>query len=70
MKIKANTAIKKIKAGTAWVDGKMSDGHHDPDGEEYWVITDGARMQTNHVLVSDAPDLMIIQEFVVMKPTR
>lgn len=57
MKISAKTAIKRIKAGEAWVDGKMSDGHTYPEGDEYWIVTDGARMQTHHVLLSDAPEL-------------
>ena len=57
MKITAKTATKKIEAGTAWVDGKMSDGHRYPEGNEYWIVTDGATMTTHHVLVDDAPEL-------------
>jgi len=57
MKISAKTAKKKIKSGTAWIEGKMSTGYHYPEGEEYWIITDGEQMATHHVLVDDAPNL-------------
>lgn len=57
MKITAKAAIKKIEAGTAWIDGKTSDGHTYTEGEKYWIITDGATMTTHHVLVDDAPEL-------------
>jgi hypothetical protein len=57
MKISAKTARKKIRAGTAWVEGRMSDGYRYPEGDEYWIITDGGAMTTHHVLVSDAPRL-------------
>lgn len=57
MKITANAAVTKITAGTAWVAGKMSDGHAYTEGDEYWIINDSATMETHHVLVSEAPDL-------------
>jgi len=57
MKIKAITAIRKIKAGTAWVVGKMSTGSTYPEGYEYWIINDAAKMETHHVLVDDSPNL-------------
>jgi len=57
MKISAKTARKKIKSGNAWVEGKMSSGYRYPEGEEYWIITDSAEMETYHVRVSDAPRL-------------
>jgi hypothetical protein len=57
MKITANAAVEKITAGTAWVTGKMSDGNAYPEGDQYWIITDSAKMETHHVLVSEAPDL-------------
>jgi len=57
MKISAKTATKKIKAGTAWIDGKMSTGHTYPEGDEYWIVTDCGTMTTHHVLVDDAPEL-------------
>lgn len=56
MKIKAETAIKKIEEGIAWVDGKMSDGHRYPEGDEYWIVN-SSEMVTYHVLVEDAPEL-------------
>jgi len=57
MIISAKTARKKIRAGTAWIDGRMSTGYRYPEGDEYWIITDGRMMTTHHVLVSDAPNL-------------
>ena len=57
MKISAKIARKKIKSGNAWVEGKMSTGHSYPEGDEYWIITDAAEMETHHVLVGDAPRL-------------
>jgi len=57
MKISAKKARKKIKSGNAWVEGKMSSGYRYPEGEDYWIITDTAEMETYHVLVSDAPRL-------------
>jgi hypothetical protein len=57
MRISAKTARKKIKSGTAWIEGKMSTGYRYPEGDVYWIITDGGAMTTHHVLVSDAPNL-------------
>jgi hypothetical protein len=57
MKISAKKAIKKIKSGSAWVEGKMSTGYRYPEGDEYWILIDGGSMVTNHVLVDDAPEL-------------
>jgi hypothetical protein len=57
MKISAKTARKKIKSGTAWIEGKMSTGYRYPEGEEYWILTDGAQETTHHVLVDDDPEL-------------
>lgn len=57
MKITAKTATRKIKSGTAFVVGKCSTGHQYPDGDEYWIINDCAKMETHHCLVSEAPNL-------------
>lgn len=44
-----------LKAGTAWIEGKTTDGDRWPEGNHYWIITDSINQATYHVKVIDRP---------------
>lgn len=46
---------RMLKAGTAWIEGKTTDGDHWPEGSHYWIVADGINQIVCHVLVSDRP---------------
>lgn len=44
-----------LKQGKAWIDGRCADPGPWPYGDIYWIVQDGTRQETYHVLESERP---------------